>query len=112
MATTNVTYKSRIPQIAVELHPKVQAALHAGAERIAANAQQKVPIATGRLRDAIHVEDDGDDVYVLGGSEEVWYGHLVEFGTRYVPARPFLVPAAEEGKDDTVAAVVAALRSL
>ena len=96
----------------MELHPKVKAALTVSAEGIAARAQQRVPVATGRLRDAIHVEDDGDDVYVLGGSEEVWYGHLVEFGTRHVPAQPFLVPAAEEGKDDTVAAVVAALRTL
>ena len=62
MATTNVTYKSRIPQIAVELHPKVKAALTVGAEGIADNARGKVPVATGHLRDAIHVEDDGDDV--------------------------------------------------
>ena len=33
-------------------------------------------------------------------ASEVWYGHLVEFGTRYVPAQPFLVPAAEEGKEE------------
>ena len=112
MATTSVKYTSRIPAIAAELHPKVQAALHASAEGIADRAKQRAPVETGRLRDAIHVERDGDDVYILGGDSEVWYGHLVEYGTRYVPAQPFLVPAAEEGKDDTVAAVVAALRTL
>ena len=109
---TNVKVKSRFPQIAAELGPKTQASLTLSAEGIAARAKQKVPVATGSLRDAIHVEQDGDDVLVLGGDEQVWYGHLVEYGTRHVPAQPFLVPAAEEERRELVGGVVAVLRSL
>ena len=104
--------KSRLPQIIVAIDPKVTAALTVGAEGIAERAKQRVPVATGRLRDAIHVEQDGDDVAVVAGDSDVWYGHLVEHGTSSAPAQPFLLPAAEERRNEIKAAVVAVLKTL
>lgn len=104
--------KSRLPQIAASLDPKVTAAMRAGAETIESEAKARVPVASGDLRDAIHVEVDGDDVYVIAGDDQVFYGHLVELGTTLVPARPFLIPALEARRETVVAAVAAALKGL
>ncbi len=105
-------FRSRLPEIATLLHPTVQAALKAGAERIAENARQRVPVQSGRLRDAIHVEEDDGSFYVVAGNTEVFYGHIVEHGGAHTPPRPFLVPALEENADSVLGAVTSALGRL
>jgi HK97 gp10 family phage protein len=104
--------KSRLPEIAVTLEPRVIAAVRAGAEAVEAEAKTRVPVASGALRDAIHTDLDGDDVYVVAGTDDVFYGHLVEHGTSRVPARPFLVPALEARRDSILNGVRAALQGL
>lgn len=111
MARRNVSY-NRFPSVIAELDPKVQGAIRAGAEAIAVTAQGRVPVASGDLRNAIHVEDEDDGYLVVAGSDDVFYGHLVEFGTTHSPAHPFLVPSAESNRDTVVAGVTVALRSL
>jgi HK97 gp10 family phage protein len=87
---------SRLPMIAAELGPEVESALEKVAETVAESAQEKVPVESGDLRDAIHVEKQDDGYSVVAGNERVFYGHLVEHGTTHSPPRPFLIPAAEE----------------
>lgn len=106
-------YKSRLPMIAAELEAKLTAAVQAGAEVVEQAAKDRVPVNTGRLRDAIHVEHTGPgEATVVAGDTEAFYGHIVEHGGRYMPAHPFLIPAAEESRAEVVAAVTAALKSL
>ena len=90
--------ESRIPQIALDLHPAVQYAIEAGGELVAEAARGRVPVLTGRLRDSIHVDSQDEGVYVIAGDNKVFYGMLVEHGTRYAPAHPFLLPALEENR--------------
>lgn len=104
--------KSRLPRITVEMQARVTAAVRAGAETVAQEAQSRAPVASGDLSRSIHVEQDGDDVHVVAGDSDVFYGHLVEFGTVRTPARPFLVPALEARRDEIVTAVTAAVRGL
>jgi HK97 gp10 family phage protein len=104
-----VPYTSRIPKIALELDPAVMAALDAGAHLVAEAAKERVPVNTGRLRDAIHVEHDGDDVAVVAGDTEAFYGHIVEHGSTYVPPHPFLIPAMEANRTEVVGMVKAAI---
>jgi len=105
--------RSRIPSIAAQLQARVDGALRAGAEAIEQQAKQRVPVASGDLRDAIHVEREAMGEYaVVAGDDNVFYGHMVEFGTARVPARPFLVPAAEASRDTIVTAVTTVLRGL
>lgn len=88
---------SRFEEIAIELPERVAKVAERGAELVADGARERVPVRTGRLHDAIHVEEaeqEGEFV-VLGGDNEAWYGHLVEFGTAHSTAHPFMVPAAE-----------------
>lgn len=100
--------KSRFPQLTVEMNARVEAAMVEGRKAVVEAAQARVPVNTGRLRDAIHAEDDK----VVAGNREAFYGHLVEYGTSGIPARPFLTPALEETKPRIVTLVSAALRRL
>lgn len=57
---------------------------------IAADARIACPVDTGRLRDSIEHEVQGDAVRV---GTNVEYAVYVEEGTRYMNAEPFLRPA-------------------
>ncbi len=110
-----VTFKSRLPAIALELEGRVDVAVKLAAEGIALGAKARAPVGAPdvHLRDAIHVERQGLGEYaVIAGDDEVFYGHMVEFGTRHSAPHPFLVPAFEDGKREATAAVRAALRHL
>jgi HK97 gp10 family phage protein len=105
--------KSRLPEIALELEPRVDAALRATAESIEDTAKTRVPVDTGTLRDAIHVEDSGELEYsVVAGDTQAFYGHIVEHGSTNTPPQPFLIPAAELGRAAAEAFVREALRGL
>jgi HK97 gp10 family phage protein len=87
--------KSRIPLIIAELDDKVREGVVEVAENIADGATERVPVDSGALRDAIHVETDENRVRVVAGNTEAFYGHIVEHGGVHTPARPFLIPAYE-----------------
>lgn len=107
------TLKSRFPEITAELRPRVSAAVKAAAEGIENGAKERVPVDTGALRDAIHVERQGVAEYaVIAGDSAAWYGMLVEHGTTHNPPHPFLIPAAELGREAAEGLVQAALRGL
>lgn len=104
--------RSRLPQIAIELEVIVQNELEKGAEIVVDDARLRVPVNTGKLRDAIHTDRQPDGVYVLGGDDDAWYGHLVEHGTAHTAPRPFLVPALEENRSEVTTRVKSGLRKL
>lgn len=107
------TLRSRLPQVAAELRPRVSAAIKEGAEEIAEEARERVPVRTGALRDAIHVRRSGPAQYdVVAGDGDSFYGHFLEFGTERLEERPFLEPAADMHEDDIADVVSAVLRSL
>jgi len=64
------------------------------AEAVKDEARRQVPVDTGKLRDAIGVQVDGDTAEVFVASD-VHYAQFVEFGTSRRHATPFMGPAAE-----------------
>lgn len=107
------TVKSRFPQIAAELKPRIDLAVRKTAGRVAREAKYRVPVRTGKLREAIHVERRGPAKYeVKAGDDDVWYGHLVEHGTSHSSPHPFLVPAAEMHRESLDEEVHSALKDL
>lgn len=64
------------------------------AESALQSATAAVPVDTGRLKNSLRVvyQADGLKARLL---TDVPYARFVEFGTKYVPARPFLFPAVE-----------------
>jgi HK97 gp10 family phage protein len=104
--------KSRLPEIAAELVAKANAIPGAGAELVVAHAKDRVPVDTGRLRDAIHVEESEGGHMVVAGDKQAFYGHIVEHGSRNTPPHPFLIPAAEESRKEIEALALKAGKSL
>lgn len=74
---------------------KINADLAAGrsARIIARDAAANAPVLTGALRDSIRAEREGSGEWVV--IVGVDYGLYVEFGTMYMAAQPFLIPAAQ-----------------
>src|SRR3954462_6851228 len=106
-------YRSRLPKIIAELAATMDGISEAGALFVAERAKQRVPVETGRLRDAIHVEKDGFASHaVVAGNGQAFYGHIVEHGSVKMPPHPFLIPALEESRAEIEAAAAAALRKL
>lgn len=60
---------------------------------IKASARQKVPVKTGHLRSTIYARVR---TWVAEVGAEAAYAMYVEFGTRYMRARPYLYPAIQE----------------
>lgn len=65
-------------------------------ERIAEEARLRVRVKTGETRDSIQVTDEGVEA---GGAAP-----FLEFGTRKMPAYPFLGPAVEHSRMEIEAA--------
>lgn len=104
--------ESRLPEIIAELLPAIEAAERAGAEVIAQAAKARVPVDSGRLRNAIHVETGPDGAYVVAGDREAFYGHIVEHGGVNHSPHPFLVPALEENRSPVEDQIRTALRRI
>jgi HK97 gp10 family phage protein len=98
--------------IIVELPPAVRVAVNAGAETVAESAKSRVPVDTGRLQEAIHIEEVPGGAEVVAGNRVAWYGMLVEHGTVNQPPRPFLVPALEENRVAIEAEIDKAIRGV
>ena len=111
------TLKSRLPGIIAELQPRVSRAVRQGAEEISETAQRNLIAGghnrTGDLLGAIHVERVGPAEYsVVAGDGDVFWGHFLENGTDVAPPYPFLMPAAEEHREDIADKVQTVLRTL
>jgi HK97 gp10 family phage protein len=71
----------------------VQRQLEGWAEAIKALAKQLVPVKTGHLRDSIYAKTSE---WMAEIGSEATYTLFVEFGTRWMMARPYLFPAIQE----------------
>lgn len=107
---------NRFPQIIAGLTPKVDAALGVGAQVIAVDAAQRVPVGDPKvhLKDRIRAERLGrcEWAVIAGDENDVFYGHMVEHGTTHSAPHPFLVPAAEANGTRVLGLVTGALRRL
>lgn len=111
MIDVKVTYKGPTGNIGSQL----SAALHDLGTKLAHDieAQDKTNIVavgavdTGALLNSTAAREVGDLTWAIGSS--VNYDIYVELGTRFVPARPHLIPALEMVKPSIEAAVAATI---
>ncbi len=75
------------------MQEKVRAWLYDWAQRVAAVAKRIVPVRTGYLQSTIYAMARD---WVVEVGAEATYAYCIEFGTRYMAARPFLYPAVQE----------------
>ena len=131
-AMLSTTLNSRLGQIADDMADEVSDVLKEQAEKIAETARANAPVGTapdphpGRLRDSIGVVESkrGAEVgwRVIADArtdKNVPYAHMVEYGTSAsnkrrgsTPAQPFLLPAFEQHREETIDAVADVLDDL
>jgi len=96
-------------------------ATYAGAKVILAEARKRVPILDlekwggphepgnllANLKAARTRSRDRNTVGAkVGITPDAFYGHFIEFGTVHAAAHPFMRPAADEGKEGAVQALI------
>ena len=75
-------------------------------------ARSRAPISTGKLKKDIRVKTAQDKLsaeVTYMGKKRAFYGKFIEFGTRFMPARPFLGPAWEKLRPRFFTDITAAL---
>lgn len=86
-----------------------QQSVRKGAVVIQKDAKSRVAVDTGKLRQNIVVRlrrRAGVPVlYSIGWTKAAYYGSFLEFGTRFMRARPFLRPAADESFGEVVTTI-------
>lgn len=72
-------------------------AIEETANEILAQAQALAPVATGQLKNSLMVVIENGGLRAVVGTNVI-HGPHQEFGTKFTPAQPFLMPAFEIGK--------------
>lgn len=89
-------------------------ALQEGGEVLRREISSRAPRDTGKLADNIMKSGvktkDGMDYIEVGPSKKVFYSLFLEFGTTKMSARPFIVPAMEESRNEIFNAIAEVLR--
>lgn len=80
-----------------ELRRKIPIALEAVGGEAEGDVKLRTPVDTGRLRNSITHQLEGDDAVVIGTNVE--YAAYVEYGTRNTKAQPYLKPGIEDNLD-------------
>ncbi|MFO8012125.1 MAG: HK97 gp10 family phage protein [Phycisphaerae bacterium] len=98
----------------------VRRAVREGAKIVREEAERRCPVATGRLRRTltqrkgrqrrgsytVAVQHNWKRYY----GQVPFYGGFVEYGTRRMPARPYMRPAADAKQDEAGRAVIQSLQ--
>lgn len=111
-----ITLFNHFPELQATMPLMINKALRKAAVDVAARAKISAPKITGFMANSIYITAKDYDTYgqrVVGNGQllppvaqpESWttvivavgaaYGIYVEMGSRYVPARPYLIPALE-----------------
>lgn len=99
-------FQSAMQQFDRGMQRHVHRLLASWASDVKALVKQLVPVRTGYLRSTIYAEVR-EWVACIGASAA--YAMFVEFGTRYMMARPFLYPAIQEHLPTLEAIILEAL---
>jgi HK97 gp10 family phage protein len=98
--------ESRFTEIIAELQPLTREGCKQVCDEVVEGAKARCPVGDEppHLRDRIHTEAGEKGYFVVAGDSQVFYGHMVEFGTSHSAAQPFLIPALESVAAERIAA--------
>lgn len=86
-------FKAAMAKLDSGMQRHVHEQLASWAANVKALARRIVPVRTGYLRSTIYAKIQG---WVAQIGAEATYAMFVEFGTRYMRARPYLYPAIQQ----------------
>lgn len=115
--TSTVKTIAALREIGEHVVDAAKAALKNGAYRVVADAKNRCPVRTGKLRDSIKAVPNRDgSVYEIEANAQnngVYYGAIVEFSPKI--NKPFMYPAMDANRqqirDNIDAAITNAARS-
>lgn len=102
MASITVRVRSYAPAVARQARGRAEQAIRKAALDIEAHAKGGSPVETGALRNAINANGGGLDWRVDSPAN---YSLFQEFGTRFMAAHPYMLPALEAVRPSLVAAL-------
>lgn len=106
--TEIVVTKNNFPAIRREMNRNAGRIVREAAFDIEAEAKTRAPVDTGNLKNSIQATRVNDLHWrVVVGAE---YGVYIEFGTRFMAAQPFLVPAWRDVLPNFIAAMTKVVR--
>ena len=76
-----------------QLEQEFQQVVEIAARHVETKAKDDVPVDTGATKNSINATQEGELAWRVGPTTE--YAPFLEYGTRYMIARPFLIPAVE-----------------
>lgn len=100
--SVTVIVRSRTGRASAEVLARAAAITEKAALDIEARAKAQAPVQTGFLKSSIEASGKSTDWQVDARAE---YAIFVEFGTRRMGARPFLIPALEAVRPSYLAAM-------
>lgn len=103
-----IVTRNDFAKIALGLEAEVTKVVIATAYEVEADAKGAAPVLTGNLRRSIHTVPL-DPTHAQVGTD-VEYAPYQEYGTRHIPAHPFLTPAIEHARAPFLAAVARVFR--
>ena len=94
MATGTVTGFNHWADLGAALKSRAAGVVAQSAADAFAYSQDVVPVLSGDLQASgrVDTENDGLTAYLVYGTDHAWY---VEFGTRDIPAEPYLLPSIQ-----------------
>ena len=102
MASITVRVRSRAPAVSRQVRSRAEQATRKAAFDIEAHAKGGAPVDTGSLRNAINATGGGLDWRVDSPAN---YSLFQEFGTRFMAAHPYMLPALEAVRPSLIAAL-------
>lgn len=112
MRLETAAFAAGLSQLNADLAAKTKAASEVTAGAIVREARGRVARRTGALAEGIHYEESADGigwVVLAVRADRPQVGFWVEFGTRYMTARPFMYVSAaleQPGHDRRIGAIV------
>lgn len=91
-----VIERNRIPAVIAKMPHLVEQAVEKTAHDMLRDAQERAPFRTGNLRGSGYAHSAGAFTWMVGFSAA--YHLYVELGTRFMRARPHLIPAWVAGR--------------
>ena len=105
----DITYDNGLLNAAQKIERDFADIIGQCAQIVCDRAKEICPVDTGRLRDSITAESDGEKAYVSANTD---YAAYVEFGTSKTAPHPYLVPALLDSAGAVARAAAAAAAEL
>ena len=90
----DVTVTMRLDPRWRELESRFEQVVEIAARHVETKAKDDVPYDTGATKNSINATPEGELSWRIGPTTE--YAPFLEYGTRHMVARPFLIPAVEQ----------------